>query len=281
MQNNVSAPVYTDFSGLTQLRAQARQDPDNSLKEVARQFESIYVKMMLKSMREASLGDPLFDSTSSEAYRDMFDDQMALQLTQGKGLGLAEMMVQQLRRQHAGVAASDQRPTIAAPAATQAQPLNTPDGFSQALMPHAKAAAAELGTTPEVLLAQAALETGWGKYMTQLPDGRSSHNLFNIKADPGWQGKTVQMNTVEYQHGKPVTQSAKFRAYDSYAESFADYAKFIKSNPRYNDALTQAENAEHYVQQVHKAGYATDPAYGDKWLQIIHDRFPQVTADLS
>ncbi len=281
MQNSVSAPVYTDFSGLTQLRAQARKDPESSLKEVARQFESIYVKMMLKSMREASLGDPLFDSTSSEAYRDMFDDQMALQLTQGKGLGLAEMMVQQLRRQHAGLAATDKRQTIAASEATMAQPLSSPEGFSQALMPHAKAAAAELGTTPEVLLAQAALETGWGKHMTQLPDGRSSHNLFNIKADPAWQGKTVQMNTMEYQHGKPIMQSARFRAYDSYGESFADYARFIKSNPRYSNALTQAENAEHYVQQVHKAGYATDPAYSDKWLQIIHDRFPQATADVS
>ena len=281
LTSNTPPPVYTDFSGLTQLRAQARQDPDNSLREVARQFESIYVQMMLKSMRDASFGDPLFDSTGSEMYRDMFDNQMSQQLTHGKGLGLAEMLVQQLRRQQPDSAVDNPRQTFAAPATAPSQPLTSPESFKQQLLPHAKAAAAELGTTPDVLLAQAALETGWGKHVAQLPNGRSSHNLFNIKADPSWQGDTVQVKTVEYLHGKPVTQTARFRAYDDYAESFQDYMNFIKSNPRYRAALAQPADSNNYIQQVHGAGYATDPAYADKWLQILQERFPAAVADLT
>jgi len=281
MLTSTTPPVYTDFSGLTQLRAQARQDPDSSLHEVARQFESIYVKMMLKSMREASFGDPLFDSTGSEMYRDMFDNQMALQLTQGKGLGLAEMLVQQLRRQQPGADAANPRQTFAAPAAAVDQQLTSPEVFNRELLPHAEAAAAELGTTPQVLLAQAALETGWGKHIAQLPNGRSTYNLFNIKADPSWQGSTVTVKTVEYQRGKPIAQTAQFRAYDSYAESFQDYVNFIKTNPRYREALSSPAEPTKYIQQVHGAGYATDPSYAQKWLQILQDRIPTATADMT
>jgi flagellar protein FlgJ len=273
MINGPSRPVYTDFGALAELRANARENPDTALQEVARQFESIYLKMMLKSMREASFGDPLFDSQGGEVYRDMFDNQLALQMSQGKGLGLAEMLVKQLRQ---GMATQDKPPlasTAAKSDAGDAQLFVSPDVFVQQLMPEAEQAARELGTTPQVLLAQAALETGWGKHLMHTADGSNSYNLFNIKADAAWEGKRTVVDSVEYQQGVATTQSAAFRAYDSYAESFQDYVNFIKTNPRYQDAVAHADDAQQYMNKVHDAGYATDPAYADKWLQILQQRF--------
>ncbi len=276
---NGSNPVYTDFDSLVKLRASARENPDAAVQDVARQFESIYLKMMLKSMREASFGDPLFDSQGGEVYRDMFDNQLALQMSQGKGLGLAEMLVKQLRQ---GMAAGS-----ATAAATDAsvtakvQQFSTPDDFIQQLMPQAEKAAQELGTTAHVLLAQAALETGWGKHVLPGADGGNSFNLFNIKADSRWQGKSTIAGTVEFEQGVATTAQAAFRAYDSYADSFQDYVNFIKSNPRYRDAVAHANDTQAYVNKVHDAGYASDPAYADKWLQILQQRFSGNTVHAS
>ncbi len=276
---NGSNPVYTDFDSLVKLRASARENPDAAVQDVARQFESIYLKMMLKSMREASFGDPLFDSQGGEVYRDMFDNQLALQMSQGKGLGLAEMLVKQLRQ---GMAAGS-----ATAAATDAsvtakvQQFSTPDDFIQQLMPQAEKAAQELGTTAHVLLAQAALETGWGKHVLPDADGGNSFNLFNIKADSRWEGKSTLAKTVEFDQGVATTAHAAFRAYDSYADSFQDYVNFIKSNPRYRDAVAHANDTQAYVNKVHDAGYASDPAYADKWLQILQQRFSGNTVHAS
>jgi len=147
--------------------------------------------------------------------------------------------------------------------------LNHSTSLLEKLWPLAEQAADELGTTPQVLLAQAALETGWGRYVQQLPNGGSSHNLFNIKADQRWSGPKVTVSTLEYADGIAKRQKAAFRSYASYADSFRDYVDFIKSNPRYQEAIDNAGDSYQFAHKLHKAGYATDPSYADKWLNIL------------
>jgi flagellar protein FlgJ len=290
--------AYTDFGDLAALRRDAQQAPDTALAAVARQFESLFIKMMLSSMRQASSGDPLFDSHQSELYRDMFDNQIALDMAQGKGIGLAESLVGQLRRYlpanpvnaNASPApvtsavstvprGSESRRATAvstSPMANDASVGSTaksgkvlqasfdgPESFVRQLWPQARQAARELGVAPEVLLAQAALETGWGQAILRHDDGRSSHNLFNIKADARWNGDSVGKQTLEYRDGLAQREAARFRSYDSYAASFRDYVEFLQTQPRYAGALQVAGDAGRFVQALQDAGYATDPARPD------------------
>jgi flagellar protein FlgJ len=145
----------------------------------------------------------------------------------------------------------------------------TPDDFLRRLWPMAEQAAAQLQLAPEALLAQAALETGWGKHVMRRPDGDSSHNLFGIKADARWQGGAVPMSTLEYQDGVAVKTRADFRAYASYADSFQDYVGFLRSNPRYRDALGKTDDPAAYFAELQSAGYATDPRYAEKILKVL------------
>jgi len=156
---------------------------------------------------------------------------------------------------------------------SEPQPLRfeTPAQFVDALMPLAEKAAAALNVAPAVLLAQAALETGWGKFVTRdAGSGKGSFNLFNIKADRRWQGEAVQVQTLEYRGGVPQKEQARFRAYDSYADSFNDYVNFLQNNPRYQQALEQADNPTRFVRELHAAGYATDPEYASKIERIFN-----------
>ena len=138
-------------------------------------------------------------------------------------------------------------------------------------MPLAEKAAGMLGVSPSVLLAQAALETGWGKFVTRdTASGKSSFNLFNIKADSRWQGDAVQVQTLEYRGGVPEKEQARFRAYEDYADSFNDYVEFLQTNPRYQQALEQAEDPGRFVRELHAAGYATDPEYATKIERIFN-----------
>jgi flagellar protein FlgJ len=139
----------------------------------------------------------------------------------------------------------------------------------RALWPHAQRAAGELGVSPQALVAQAALETGWGRAVIQHNDGRSSHNLFGIKADARWGGEQVHVSSLEYVDGTVVRQRAAFRAYDSYADSFSDYVDFLKSNPRYGNALNHAHDPVAFTQALQRAGYATDPEYAQKIQGIL------------
>jgi flagellar protein FlgJ len=145
--------------------------------------------------------------------------------------------------------------------ATQAEFLDT-------LRPHAEAAGRRLGVDADLLLAQAALETGWGRGIIQHPDGRSSHNLFGIKADGRWDGPRATVQTLEYEQGIAVRRQAPFRAYGSFAESFRDYADFILGNDRYQPALAQAASPAGYMRALQEAGYATDPQYAEKVLRV-------------
>lgn len=154
--------------------------------------------------------------------------------------------------------------------------FNSPQDFIRSLYPHAQSAAQSLGVKPEALLAQAALETGWGQHIPANAQGAPSFNLFGIKADQRWQGDTAQVNTLEYIAGQPVRVSAAFRSYHSFQQSFDDYVSFVRDQSRYEKAVENADDARLYFQELHKAGYATDPRYADKIMQILgRDDFQQ------
>ncbi|MFT5788879.1 MAG: flagellar protein FlgJ, partial [Shewanella sp.] len=143
------------------------------------------------------------------------------------------------------------------------------DEFVSRLYPHAEKAAKQLGTTPEVLIAQSALETGWGQKMVKGVAGQQSNNLFNIKADNRWQGDKAQVNTLEYEQGIAVKQKADFRVYDDIGQSFNDFVSFVSNSERYQDAMKKAANPQAFVQSLQDAGYATDPKYTDKVMQVM------------
>lgn len=283
-----ASSVYTDFHGLSQLRADVRNETtDESIEQVARQFESIFTQMMLKSMRDASPAEGgLFDNDQSKMYSEMFDKQIALTMSEGKGIGLKEMLMRQLGTSSTVAEGDDIMTHDPLPArmpekhAIESSPLankieyraaqiNSPREFVDEMRDDAQRAAAVLGVAPEVLISQAALETGWGKAIIQDPNGNNSHNLFGIKADARWQGERVAVPTIEYENGVASKQIHMFRAYDSYAESFDDYANFIQSNPRYENALSVAAIPQQYLAGLQQAGYATDPEYASKINRIM------------
>ena len=283
--STTASNFYADFQGMASLRARAKHDPQAALREVAGQFESLFLEQVLKSMRSASMGEGLFESDQTQMYQEMWDKQLAKDISSGRGLGLADMLVHQL----GGQAAPPQSPSqtlavrqavgasgggdsgVAAADGARADEWRpeSPDEFIRELWPRAQGAAAELGVAPEVLVAQAALETGWGRSVSRGADGASSHNLFNIKADRRWDGDHVTISTLEYRDGVAVRERADFRAYGSFEESFRDYVDFLRANPRYRDALANAGDPQAYIQGLQDAGYATDPRYAEKIGSIL------------
>ncbi len=272
-----AASVYTDFQALDRLRIGAREESPEALREVARQFESLFIQMMLKNMRAASFGDELFDSDQSDHYRGMFDSQISVELGRQGSFGLADLLVRQLGGDPGAIPAVDA--DTVAPAASFARPvteakgevpITSPEEFVRILYPHAVEAAGQLGVSPEVLLAQAALETGWGRRMIAGPDGGNSHNLFGIKADQRWGGARASTMTLEFDNGVAVRRKENFRAYESYAASFADYVDFLRSGPRYASALSHDGDTGRFVEGLQQAGYATDPDYAEKINRIMN-----------
>ncbi|SJL82294.1 flagellar assembly peptidoglycan hydrolase FlgJ [Vibrio palustris] len=277
---------------------------EEALKSAASQFESIFTNMMLKSMRDANKAfkSGLFDSHTEDMYRQMRDEQMVSQLSEKGSLGLADMIVKQLSvgeavkaeggktfqdevenvrraRQAAAqqaeprlpvVGQQDQRPNSVTQTSktseAKAISFDSPYEFVKSLKPYADKAAKALGVDSSLLLAQAALETGWGQKVVKNAQ-HSSYNLFNIKANSAWQGPRVATQTLEYENSVPVMEKAAFRAYPSYKESFNDYVQFLETNPRYSQALTHKGNDD-FIRGIHKAGYATDPNYSDKVLRV-------------
>jgi flagellar protein FlgJ len=270
--------LYNDFQGLARLRTDAAQASPEAAREAARQFEALFVQMMLKSMRDANAVN---GEQRDRTYEDMFDRQIALEMTRERGLGLADMLVQQLRLIQPGAdgeagpaAAPAVAPAAAAPAAaaspgTPGAATANPAAFVRELWPHAERAGRELGVDPRAIVAQAALETGWGSRQIRDESGRSANNLFGIKADERWQGRRVGVTTLEYEAGLPAPVRAQFRAYDSLAEGVADYVRFLKDNPRYRTALAAGRDAGTYAGELQAAGYATDPRYADKIRSIL------------
>jgi peptidoglycan hydrolase FlgJ len=248
-----------DFQQLAALRRDARADDPSALREVARQFESIFTKMMLDSMRSASFGDPLFGSDQADMYQDMMDDQLAVEMSQGRGLGLADMLIRQLS--HGGGVQP------AAPAAGLSIDAESKQQFIEKLLPQAQAAGRELGVDPRAIIAQAALETGWGSSQPADASG-ASHNLFGIKAGADWQGGSVASRTTEYESGVAGDEVARFRAYGSAEDSVNDYVSLLRDNPRYSAALNTGDDVHAFATALQRGGYATDPDYANKLVAV-------------
>lgn len=280
MTDNVS--MYSDFSGLAQLREAARDKSPEAAREAAQQFEALFVQMMLQSMRSAS---SVLGEQRDTTYEEMFDRQIALELTRGKGLGIADLLMKQLAfegsdgagllEQGAFLGFSPQAfeaaaSTVGLPAERRDWQPAGRDEFVRDLLPHAEQAAAELGVDPRVLVAQAALETGWGQHVIRDGNGMSSNNLFGIKATGGWGGQHLSIPTLEYTDGVARRQRENFRVYDDLAEGFADYVRLISGSERYTEAVNQAADPDAYLDALQAAGYATDPNYANKIKAILH-----------
>lgn len=276
----VNATFFADPQALASLKRDAKAQDPAALKEAARQFESLFTQMLLKSMREASKsfgGDSLFGSDQADFYQDMFDDQMALHLSKGKGLGLAEMLIRQLSVVGGGASvngaqpSSEVTPTENAGGPTHAPLTTSKADFVRKYWPHAEQAAREIGVDPHALLAQAALETGWGRSVPCKANGECSFNFFGIKATGNWRGESVSVPTLEFEDGLPVRKAERFRAYASPADSFRDYAMLIRNNPRYQNALGAGEDVTTFASALQQGGYATDPNYARKIVALARE----------
>ncbi|MGH8206283.1 MAG: glucosaminidase domain-containing protein, partial [Steroidobacteraceae bacterium] len=269
------ASFYADFSGLTTLKKDVKGNDPQAIREAARQFESLFTDMMLKSMRAAKLGDGLGDSQQTDLYQDMYDQQLALQMSQGKGLGLADMLVQQLTRSGAikagaGAAAGAVHGSAQGNGAHGAVSHAARISFIRKLEPYAQRAAAQLGISSTSLIAQAALETGWGQHVPA-GSGGSSHNLFGIKAGANWSGGSVNARTTEYLSGSggaAMSVPQSFRAYSSLQQGVNDYVTLLQRSPGYQQALGTGDNVGAFASALQRGGYATDPDYVQKLVAM-------------
>jgi flagellar protein FlgJ len=279
-----------DANSLNDLKAKAGQDPKGHLKEVAHQVEGMFVQMMLKSMREALPKDGIFSSESTRMYTSMYDQQIAQQLS-AKGLGLADAMVKQMGGEQADpsetagqipmkldpqTVTSYQNQTLTqmvrqavprAPSYEEPMSGDSKDFLAQLSLP-ARLASEASGIPHHLILAQAALESGWGQRQIRTEKGEPSFNLFGVKATPGWKGATTEITTTEFENGEAKKVKAKFRVYSSYLEALSDYVGLLTKNPRYA-AVTNAASAEQGAQALQNAGYATDPNYARKLTGMI------------
>ncbi len=289
--SKLMASAAWDAESLSALKLKAGQDPQGNLRDVARHVEGLFVQMMLKSMREALPKDGLFSSDQTRLYTSMYDQQIAQQMTGGKGLGLAEAMVKQMAADGPPAAAdsvpmkfdpttvvSYQNSTLTqmvrralpkVPDPVPAAPLSgdSKDFLARLALP-AKIASEQSGIPHHLILAQAALESGWGQRQIRRENGEPSYNLFGVKASADWKGKITEITTTEFENGAAKKVKARFRVYDSYLDALADYVGLLTRNPRYA-AVTSAATAEQGAQALQRAGYATDPDYARKLTSMI------------
>jgi len=274
--------LAVDTRALDDLKVRARNNPETALKDAAKQFEVLFMNMLLKSMRDTVPQEGLFDSEQTRFYTSMLDQQLSEKMST-RGIGLAEIMVRQLQRQGPAVPAADAAgvngingvgsvPGAAAPAgpSRSAAPVGDARAFVNRMWPEAAEASRTTGIPAHFILGQAALESGWGAREIRGADGSASHNLFGIKAGRGWQGRSVEVTTTEYTDGVPRKTVERFRAYDSYAAAFEDYARLLKNNPRYAGVIEGSRDAASFARALQQAGYATDPQYADKLTRVIN-----------
>ena len=286
----MTSQAITDFTQYERMRLAANADDPAVLHEVAGQFEALFIQTLLKNMRDSSVGDPIFgQSDQYEMYQGMLDQQFALEMSRDRGIGIASMLVRQLGGEVAELPAPAEtnqwypaipghkvprQPLQSGRIGTIGQPeaaagWASPADFTRDVWPHAERVAKELDVAPEALLAQAALESGWGAHVMRRPDGRSSFNLFGIKAGRSWDGASVAKSTLEFKDGVAHRELARFRAYPDVAATFDDYAKFIGGKPRYASVLGSGEDVHRFAGALQEAGYATDPHYADKIERIL------------
>ena len=311
--SNPTQGLAVDANGLNGLREAAKLNSPEAIKGAAKQFEALFLNMMMKSMRDATPQNGPFDNEQTKMFTSMLDQQMSQNLAQ-RGIGLADVLTRQLsaslpkklpdtqelelQQQQLDdglpmgiplvkdMSEADRARFVQSFAAQQATQQSDEDGqgrnkrksgnkpahveaFQNRLQADAEVASRMTGIPAKFMLAQAALETGWGKKEITTRDGRSAHNLFGIKATGNWTGKVVEATTIEYINGKPQKRVEKFRAYDSYADAFKDYANLLRSNPRYEKVLASAQDAHGFAYGLQRAGYATDPHYAEKLSRII------------
>ncbi len=348
---DLTSKLAIDTKSIDDLHLLSKQDSKKALREAAKQFEALFLQMLIKSMRDATLKSGLTDTQQTQFYTEMYDQQLA-QTMSAKGIGLADIMVEQLTRTYNApehlepfvgieeepvlnspinnsntVPATNQSHQFESTAHTPFTMPKTEDAvtslstsmsdksrelwrdnetatkiaesvktaileekhlnnsipnnitgtvsnkttdFISSLMPHANQASESTGIPARFMLAQAALESGWGKHEIRHPDNSPSHNLFGIKAGSHWKGETVETVTTEYINGVPQKMVEKFRAYQSYEEGFRDYARLLSNNPRYAEVLN-TNNAADFANGLQQAGYATDPRYADKLIRILNN----------
>ena len=305
-QTDLTGKFALDAKGVADLHQAAVAGSPAALKSAATQFEAMFINMMMKSMRAATPQDGMMDNEQTKMFTTMLDQQTSQQLAK-KGLGLSEMLIRQLSKtpDPKALALSDDGSSPSAGASgtldalrlqkaiaavggnganggnggsgsnggsagagKAAQPTHVRN-FQEKLGADAEAASKSTGIPAKFMLGQAALESGWGKREIKGRDGKTSHNLFGIKAGADWKGKVVEATTTEYVNGKAQSRVERFRAYDSYSDSFKDYANLLASNPRYQKVLASGGDASSFAHGLQQAGYATDPLYAAKLTNII------------
>jgi flagellar protein FlgJ len=276
VQGASSQALASDANSLDGLRRAAGKDPKGAAREAAKAFESLFMNQLLKTMRASTEATGMFENQGSKLGTEMLDAQLVNKMV-GQPGGLSDVIARQLERQM-GMApgpvpkvgtANTSLPVVSDPDATPKVPEKSAAGFVQQHSQAAEKAATETGIPAQFMLAQAALETGWGKREIIGTDGSNSHNLFGIKAGNSWTGPTVDVATTEYIGGQPRKVVQKFRAYANEADSFADYARLMKDSPRYARVVAAGNDARGFAQGLQKAGYATDPAYAEKLAKVI------------
>jgi len=282
-----------DTQSLNELKSKAGKDPAGNIRPVARQVEGMFVQMMLKSMREALPKDGIFSSDSTRLYTSMYDQQIAQQMTSGKGLGLADVIVKQMAAaqgvppeetpqqvpmkfdlervtsyQNQSLTQMVRKAVPKVPESNDEPRTGDSKDFLAQLSLPARLASQQSGVPHHLILAQAALESGWGQRQIRRENGEPSFNIFGVKATGSWKGPTTEITTTEYENGEAKKIKAKFRVYSSYLEALSDYVGVLSRNPRYA-AVTQAATAEQGAQALQQAGYATDPQYARKLTSMI------------
>ena len=275
-----SNTLSADVRSLDALRFKAGADPKGAAREAAKAFESLFMQELMKSMRASTMATGMFDNEGSKLGVDMLDSQLATRMSGLPG-GLSDIIAKQLERQMGLTPGPIPRAEKANPtpeplqsAAQPAPEVRVPQTAAATFVQHhtqaARAAQHKTGIPAEFMISQAALETGWGRKEIRHADGSPAFNLFGIKAGGNWKGPTAEVWTTEYVDGKPQRVKAQFRAYGSYEESFADYARLIKDSPRYAQVVARGQDATAFAQGLQRAGYATDPAYADKLSRVIN-----------
>ena len=302
---NANNALATDVNSLNHLKGQANANNPQAAREAAKQLESLFMHEMIKSMRQATMKSGLLDNESSKLADSMMDQQLSVSMAGMPG-GLADAITAQIARSMGidpdeagmgstaalgGVERNFSMPSTVSFAGRSARYPGlsgassvagnsafldayapSPKGRDNFVQSHGAAAqrvARESGIPASYMLGQAGHETGWGKSEIRGDNGSNSFNLFGIKATGNWKGKVAEITTTEYVDGIPRKVKDKFRAYDSYEESFRDYARLISENPRYAQAMQNTGSAAAYASALQKAGYATDPQYANKLSRAI------------
>jgi len=305
---NANTALASDVQSLNALKTQSA-DP-KAAREAAKQLESLFMREMIKSMRQATMKSGLLENATTDLANDMYDQQLSVAMS-GMPRGLSDAITAQISRSigkdslgaadvtddlgtllgeggarsfsipstlsfasrsasSAGVAGAAWGKSASAADAYAPAPKGR-DNFVQSHQDAAQRVAQESGIPASFMIGQAGHETGWGKSEIRGSGGSNSFNLFGIKAGRGWTGKVAEITTTEYVDGVAQKVKAKFRAYDSYEDSFRDYARLITENPRYEQAQAVAGNgsAQAYAKALQQAGYATDPHYANKLTRAI------------